>query len=200
MFGQVRALRPDPAGICGPGALLGAVEWWLSRSRAAAVTGEAGRWSLRWPAGSLGYAAGTWTSGGAGFSTVPLTALRRLPQASVRHPPPPAPRPVPGWHDARRRLPRGPSRRNQCRPRRLGPGKHRHREVGVIPAPRKAARPGRPKSNRCLHRRPRAPHPVAQHGLQLKLRSKRADDDRCGTLLTASSHLCSQQTPWRWAE
>src|ERR1700733_3284211 len=107
-------------------ALLGAVEWWLSRSRAAAVTGEAGRWLLRWPAGSLGYAAGTWTPGGAGFSTAPLTAPGRLAQASVRPPPPPAaaaPRPVPGWHDARRRLPRGPSRRNRCRPRRLGPGK-----------------------------------------------------------------------------
>ena len=51
MFGQVRALWPDPAGICGPGALLGTVECWLSRSRAAAVTGEAGRWPLRWPAG-----------------------------------------------------------------------------------------------------------------------------------------------------
>ena len=68
--------------------LLGAVEWWLSRSRAAAVTGEAGRWSLRWPPGSLGYAVGTWTPGGAGFSTAPLTVPGRLPQASVQPSPP----------------------------------------------------------------------------------------------------------------
>jgi hypothetical protein len=63
VFGQVKAPQPDTAGICGPGALLGTVECWLSRSRAAAVTGEAGRWPLRWPAGSLGYAVGTWTPG-----------------------------------------------------------------------------------------------------------------------------------------
>jgi hypothetical protein len=63
VFGQVRALRPDPAGIFGAWALPGAAEWWLSRSRAAAVTGEAGKWPLRWPAGSLGCAAGTWIPG-----------------------------------------------------------------------------------------------------------------------------------------
>ena len=128
-------------------ALLVAVEWWLSRSRAAAVTGGAGRWSLRWPAGSLGYAAGTCTPGGAGFSTAPLIVPRPLHQASVQPSPPPAPaqRPTPGWHEARRSLPWGPSRTNRCRARRLGPGKHRHREAGVIPVPCRASRPGRPK-------------------------------------------------------
>jgi hypothetical protein len=48
---------------------------------------------------------------------------------------------------ARGRLPRGPSRGNRCRARRLGPGKHRHREADVTPAPRKASTPGRPKSS-----------------------------------------------------
>jgi hypothetical protein len=192
VFGQVRALRPDPAGICGPGALPGAVERWLSRSRAAAVTGEAGRWSLRWPAGSFGYAAGTWTPGRTGFSTAPLIVPGRFAQASFQpSPPPAAQRPAPGWHDARRRLPRGPRNGNRCRARPLGPGKHRHREAGVIPAPGKASRPGRPKqrdafiatrgrhigsgSSSC---RAVTPAAVAQYGLQLKLRPKRADDDR----------------------
>ena len=130
-------------------ALLVAVEWWLSRSRAAAVTGGAGRWSLRWPAGSLGYAAGTCTPGGAGFSTAPLIVPRPLHQASVQPSPPPAPaqRPTPGWHEARRSLPWGPSRTNRCRARRLGPGKHRHREADAILAPRKASSPGRPTSS-----------------------------------------------------
>jgi len=79
-------------------ALPGAVAWWLSRSHGAAVIGEAGRWSLPWPAGSLGYVAGTWTPAGAGFSTAPLR--------------------VPGCFQATSSL----------RRRRLGPGKHRHRE------------------------------------------------------------------------
>jgi hypothetical protein len=95
VFGQVRALRPDPAGILRAGALPGAVEWWLSRSRAAAVTGEAGTWPLRWPPGSLRYAAGTWTPAGAGFSTAPLNRCPgRFPRASVRPPPPPASSPM----------------------------------------------------------------------------------------------------------
>jgi hypothetical protein len=164
VFGQVRALRPDPAGICGTGALLGAVEWWLSRSRAAAVTGEAGRWPLCWAAGSLGYAAGTWTPGGAGFSTAPLTVPGRLGQASVRPSPPPeaAQRPVPGWHDARRRLPRGPSRANRCRARRLGPGKHCEREADRDIRPWQVFQSGPPEKQRdAFIARPRAPHPVS---------------------------------------
>jgi hypothetical protein len=71
-------------------ALPGAVEWWVSRSRATAVIGGAGRWSLRWPAGSLGYKAGIWIPGGAGFSTAPLRVPGRFPQASVRPSPPSA--------------------------------------------------------------------------------------------------------------
>jgi hypothetical protein len=80
--------------------LLGAVEWWVSRSRAAAVTGKAGRWAPRWPAASLGYAAGTWTPGRSGFQHRSLNSAwaRRLSG------------PVPGWHDALRRLAAGPQR------------------------------------------------------------------------------------------
>ncbi len=195
VFGQVRALRPDPAGICAPGVLLGEVDWWLSPSRAAAVTGEAGRWPLRWPAGSLGYAAGTWTPGGAGFSTAPLTVPGRLGQASVRPSPPPeaAQRPVPGWHDARRRLPRGPSRGNRCRARRLGPGKHCEREADRDIRPWQVFQSGPPEKQRDAfiargrHIRSASSScttvtsaPVARHGLQLKLRSKRTDNDRHG--------------------
>jgi hypothetical protein len=208
--GRVQAVfcvaRSEPCGRFSPEfaglGLASTVEWWLGRSRAAAVTGEAGRWSLRWPAGSLRYAAGAWTPAGAGFSTAPSTVPGRLPQASVRPSPPPAQRPVPGWHDARRRLPRGPREGNRCRARRLGPGKYRHREAGVIPAC-KASRPGRPKSSVMPSSPPagvtsgRGPRPARQlllrrspsTGFSSSSGRSAPMTDAAGTLLTASSQL-----------
>jgi hypothetical protein len=140
VFGQVRALRSDPAGICGPGALIGAVEWCLSESRDAAghrrgrevVAALACRF-LRIRSRHMG-------TGGARFSTAPLTVPRPLPQASVQPSPPPgaAQRPMPGWHDARRPVTvrTVASEPVSCSPAR-GPGKHRHREADATLAPRK---------------------------------------------------------------
>ena len=197
VFGQVRALRPDPVGICGPRALLGAVEWWLSRDRAAALTGEAGTWSVSWPAGSLRCAAGTWTPAGAGYSIAPLTVPGRLPQATGR------PAAAAGGSSASR-SPAGMMHGDGYRRDRregtgvvlagLDPVSTASGKPTVISAPGKSSSPGRPKSSATPSSPARGRHirsasssctavtsaPVARHGLQLKLRSKRTDDDRHG--------------------
>ena len=88
MFGQVRVLWPGPSGICDAWVSPGAVEQWLSRSRAAAVIGEAARCSLRWPAGSPDTRPAH-RHPPTGFSTAPLRVPRRFSQASVRPSSPP---------------------------------------------------------------------------------------------------------------
>ena len=122
-----------------PGALPGAVEWWLSlepccggHRRGREVTAAL---ACRFPPIRIRYM----DTRESEFQHRSLNSAQAASpgQRPAFPSPPAAQRATPGWHDARRPLPRGPSRANRCRARRLGPGKHRRREADVTLAPRR---------------------------------------------------------------